>query len=410
MDRTKWILASLFTMTMGMLLANSPMIAQDKKDPPKVLQNDKGEKVGIKTNDGLSLGGLWFPASSKEEKRNKEPDAVIMMPDFGHEVYSKHQGWDMRWVNMAEKISQKGFGVLLFDWRGHGMSGPDIGTRIFTGQRQTLFEKDLANRNQWGAAVTTIDAIDCKYFKPNYWPFLFNDLAAARYYLDQKNDNQAVNSGRIWIVTEGRAAHFASGFIASEFRRNSVYTPNNLTAVANSEPAGVDYAGLVALSFNISASTPKYTPNAAAMTTKAASSTFNYNHRVGSADPYHQRCVNHMNDRLAALLIYAEKDTVGKNTSNQIMNRLHQFRGTPKQIEAERKERFKWVESVKGAKNLTGIDLISDDLGTMQLIETFMEKAPEAQALGKNILERNAKEAPSQLPVRFNTILYGLGN
>jgi pimeloyl-ACP methyl ester carboxylesterase len=88
--------------------------------PPAALREGDGfEDVAFRARDGTPLSGTYHGSAN---------GAVVL---FGHGYGGNRD--DMR--PQAEALIQRGYGVLLFDWRGHGASG---------GERTT-----------WGAAETS---------------------------------------------------------------------------------------------------------------------------------------------------------------------------------------------------------------------------------------------------------------
>ncbi len=114
--------------TAGMLMVGlvalcgmpADLAAQAKKDTKKDVKKGKGDdpkdhSVGIGTSDGLTLNGYFYQGVGFAKQR---PDAVIMMPAPGNKINES-------WINLAESLSKKNFSVLLFDWRGCGLNGPE---------------------------------------------------------------------------------------------------------------------------------------------------------------------------------------------------------------------------------------------------------------------------------------------
>ena len=183
---------------------------EEKKNPaPKTDGKDDGDSVAFATSDGLSLKGYWFQGVGIEKRR---PDAVMMFPAPGSKVTDA-------WIDLAKALSKKNFSVLLFDWRGCGMNGPDAGSRIF--ENTEAFWRDPFNAVLKGRQQSIEDkGLDYNYLKVAskanlvYRDFLINDLMGARFYLDRMSDNTRCNTNRVWIVSEKDGAAMGMAFMA----------------------------------------------------------------------------------------------------------------------------------------------------------------------------------------------------
>ena len=85
-------------------------------------------------------------------------------------------------------------------------------------------------------------------FKPHYLPFMVNDLAAARRFLEQKNDAGEVNIHSLIIIGAEEGADLGFLFTAAEYAR--VYTIGVTALQSNGTPynAGADIAAGIWLS------------------------------------------------------------------------------------------------------------------------------------------------------------------
>src|SRR5688572_20839732 len=183
------------------------MTAQDKKTEPKADPKDvakakdelRQKSVSFATSDGLALNGYWFRGVGIEKQR---PDAVMMFPAPGNKVNDA-------WIGLAKTLSEKNFSVLLFDWRGLGMNSAETaGSRIL--EDRVKFWNEPYNRELLKNSQKTIEDKGLDYknlhtrtqgqYKFKDW--MLNDLVAARYFLDRKNDDGQCNTNRVWIVTE----------------------------------------------------------------------------------------------------------------------------------------------------------------------------------------------------------------
>jgi hypothetical protein len=361
--------------------APSDMVAQDAKDKKdtkdakdKAKEDIKEKSVGIATSDGLSLNGYWFQGTGIEKQR---PDAVMMFPAPGGKV-------NEAWISLAKGLSEKNFSVLLFDWRGMGMNGPDgigQGSRIFS--EKDVFWKEPYNGTLLKSSTATIEknGLDWKMLSlrtqgsVRYRDFLLHDLMAARFFLDKQNDAGRCNTNRVWIVSEKDGAHLGLAFIASEFQRHTIHLPKkNIGDISPTfKGAGKDYAGIMALSY--SGANPT-----ANMVYKNALPSFGANDEVKKAK-------EHLEDRLAMVLMYSKKETGGN--SNSLMRSVG-VGGT----EDEMKKKFKYPKEfdIKAMKPISGIDMIDpmDSFGVKAYIVKAMVEISKVQNFGKDPTERDA--------------------
>src|SRR5581483_8852753 len=95
------------------------------------------------------------------------------------------------------------------------------------------------NRTVKGASkAKPPETIDHKDFAANYYPTLVNDIAAAKAYLDRRNDlNKDVNSSNLIVIGAGEGATLGAMWMASEFHRSR--SPSGFAANLD-EPEGKD--------------------------------------------------------------------------------------------------------------------------------------------------------------------------
>ena len=251
-------------LTAGMLIVSlfilggtpADLAAQDKKDAKKAKGDDpKEHSVGIGTSDGLTLSGYFYQGVGFAKQ---QPDAVIMMPAPGNKI-------NEAWINLAESLSKKNFSVLLFDWRGCGLNGPDGmrrrcadfprqggilegGLQLPAAPRPPSYHRGQGPRLEGPSEESGQQSGRYRDFS------LMNDLLAARFFLDKYSDSGRCNTNRVWIVSEKDGAYVGMSFIAAEFQRNSIYDPkrNVFDTLGQFKSAGKDYAGLMALSYSTS--------------------------------------------------------------------------------------------------------------------------------------------------------------
>jgi len=372
----------------GLAVCTTSVGAQDKKDPKKDppkkdpppaakkddkkdLKPDDGDKtVAFGTSDGLSLKAYWFQGQTLEKHR---PDAVMMFPAPGNKVTDA-------WIDLAKELSKKNFSVLLFDWRGCGMNGPDAGARIFDNNQ--AFWAETFNTKLLGSRKRAIEdkGLDFRQIANRsegslrYSDFMLNDLTGARFYLDRMNDNQKCNTNRCWIVSEKDGAQLGMAFIATEFHRNTVYSPKPTPGQGiQVRPAGRDYAGLVALSYSRD---------------NTSASTIFRNALPATAGGAMKEVKDHLETRLATSLIFSKKE--GPSNSRSLINLLGAS-GTEEQM----KKNFKYLREIDVKdKPITGIGMIDsmDSFAVRKTMVDDMVGISKAQPFGKDSTDREANK------------------
>jgi hypothetical protein len=368
---TRGLLGGLLILGLAALPAD--LAAQAKKDTAKKDTGKKEESpdrsVSFGTSDGLALNGYFFQGTGVEKQR---PDAVLMFPAPGNKVTDA-------WITLAQELSKKNFSVLLFDWRGHGRNGPEASTRIF--ENPDLFWRDPYNLKLLKSSKATIDdrGLDWKMIggrgngAVQYRDMLLNDLIAARFFMDRKSDEGRCNTNRVWIVSEKDGAHLGLAFIAAEFYRNSIHNPKpEPLQTIQVRSAGKDYCGLVALSYSHTNPTARRV----------------YATAVPSGKPGSKEIQDHLESRLATVLVYTKKE--GSSNSKGLVSFLRG--GT---TEAQMRTNYKYlIEVDAGTTPVTGIGMV-DNMNTFkvpELVQEAMVKISKVQNFGKDTLDREANK------------------
>jgi pimeloyl-ACP methyl ester carboxylesterase len=202
-------------------------------------------RVPITTADGVELDGTYF----RSPKSGRDAPCVMLVHKFG-ENRSKAD-----WVLLAAALQSADFAVLTFDLRGHGGSTQLSNPQAFWGYG--------FNRNGiiGGNSATKKTVINFMDFKPSYLPYLVNDLAAARRFLEQKNDAGELNIHSLIVIGAQEGADLGFLFTACEYGR--VYTIGVTALQSNGTPynAGADIAGGVWLSLARRPAAPPGAPN-----------------------------------------------------------------------------------------------------------------------------------------------------
>lgn len=158
----------------------------------------KPQPVHFQSVDKVEIKGTFYPAS-----RGKAP-VVMLLHEFGKN--RQQSGWN----ELALRLQKEGYAVLSFDFRGHNDS---------TGVEQEFWRLPInartfrPNRDR--------DQITYKDIARNaaYYPMLIQDIAAAKRYLDQRNDAGDCNTSNVIVIGAQESAALGSLWISSEFAR-----------------------------------------------------------------------------------------------------------------------------------------------------------------------------------------------
>jgi hypothetical protein len=115
----------------------------------------------------------------------------------------------------AKALQEKGHAVLTFDFRGHGES-TEVDANEFWSNR--FFNRALIRRR-------SNDEIDFKDFDARYYGVLANDIAAARAFLDRRNDAGECNSSNLVVVGFERGATLGALWLNAEAHRYQLVPP-----------------------------------------------------------------------------------------------------------------------------------------------------------------------------------------
>lgn len=199
-------------------------------------QAAKPEKVKFDTVDLVEIQGSFYPGPSQR----KSP-AVLMIHKIGKD--SNQEGWD----KLAAALQKAGCAVLTFDLRGHGDSK----------NVQPDFWKVPDNRSlvRGFNPNNPKDSIEHKDFNQAYYPALANDIAAAKLFLDKKNDAGDCNSANTILIGAEDGATLGLLWAYSECHRFRATNYNPLVPLAtklDSNPESKDLVACLWLSLDSS--------------------------------------------------------------------------------------------------------------------------------------------------------------
>lgn len=187
------------------------------------------EKVRFETFDRADLQGSFYAGP----RGNKSPCVLLLHPIGGS---SQQEGWN----DLSKELQQKGFAVLSFDFRGHGSS---------TTVDPTFWSLDAGNRTLRSfkpeKVKTTIGYKD--FTSLSNYATLVNDIAAAKRFLDRKNDSGECNSANLILIGAESGATLGALWIATEWKRTRM---TSITAATQGQVEGKDITGAVWLSIS----------------------------------------------------------------------------------------------------------------------------------------------------------------
>ncbi|HKI35642.1 MAG TPA: hypothetical protein VKA46_27550 [Gemmataceae bacterium] len=309
---------------------------------------DKFTKVTFDTVDGVTLQGTFYPSP-----KGKDEPTVLLLHKIGSD--SHKDGWD----SLAAALNDKGYSVLSFDFRGHGNS-TTVDPKTFW--MNYGWNAKLIKGGALDAKGKPKDSIDHKHFTPAYYPYLLNDIAAAKWFLDERNDATDCNSRSLILIGAEDGATLGALWMESEWNRYGAATvllnPRNpmlppLVRGVEKEPEGKDQYCAIWLTL---------TPSLGG---RMSVSTSLKNALRKSA----------REKSVPMAFLYGENDTSGKEHAKDFV----------KLIKGEDAEKFPFTAElgITDAKNLTGSALLRKNLGTEGRILTYLEKVRDKKVTSK---------------------------
>ena len=194
--------------------------------------------VKFDTKDGVILHGTLYPGKSA---RVRDEPAILMLHRYRSD--SHQDGWDA----LAVKLQEKGFTVLSFDFRGHGKSTSVDGRTFWSFPFNQRYVRGFNPAKPRGT-------INLKEFLPGYQPYLVNDIAAAKLFLDERNDAGECNSRSLVVIGAEEGATLGALWMYGEWHRHPatvLEVPQPLvTKVDQTETEGKDQYAAVWLSIS----------------------------------------------------------------------------------------------------------------------------------------------------------------
>jgi len=182
-----------------------------------VRAQDNTEKCTFDTVDQVKIQGTYYPSA----KLKKSP-VVLLLHKFGGS--SSQDGWN----DLALELQKADFAVLSFDFRGHGNS---------TGVQPGFWmDKDNQTLVSGFSPTKPKQNISYKDFHASYMPLLVNDIAAAKVYLDKRNDSGDCNSANLILIGAEEGATLGAMWMYSEMFRKKVTSINALGVITGVDP------------------------------------------------------------------------------------------------------------------------------------------------------------------------------
>ena len=300
------------------------------KDKPKT---DEGEKVKFTTGDDVELVGMFYPSSKK-----KKAPCVMLLHQLGSDI--TQDGWD----RLALELQKSGYSVLAFDFRGHGKS-TEVNTKFWS-----------RAANQQGiktySAARPKTSISQKDFRPEYFYRLVDDIAAAKLFLDKKNDSDECNSASVIVIGAEEGATLGTMWMATEFNRHRLTNP--LPIPANVDPRTEGKSLTCAVWLTIS---PK-------IRNQTASGLSEWIKTVGGKE-----------NKVPMFFLYGEKDQPGETFAKHC-------EGDVKKGKTDKDFPLTGMKKIAETK-LTGVGLLGKSLDTTELITKYLDKVIKEKGAGE---------------------------
>lgn len=297
----------------------------------------QGEKATITTVDGVTLIGTFYAG-----KGGGAP-TVLMLHALGES--SKKEGW----VQLAEKLQGKGFAVLTFDFRGHGAS-KEVNAQDF-------WKQPLNRSHVKGLGKETIEF---REFSTAYYPALVNDIAAAKAYLDVKNDDKECNTSSLIVIGSETGATLGALWMRSEWSRCRL-KPDPFTGkpIADSgRPEGADT--ICGIWLTISPKLGSYLVNLPALLTKAGKE-----------------------KAVPLLFLHGEEDKAAQKIAKNLERSLVTYKGKDADGNPKREEKYRYTAAVGLRSKLKGVALLQKSLATDTHITDYLEQVVAVKGKGR---------------------------
>jgi alpha-beta hydrolase superfamily lysophospholipase len=265
-------------------------------------QAGSSKSVSFETFDGVTISGTMYISP------NPKRDAVVILLhsfDLKKGGSSQQEGWS----KLAKELQNDGYHVLSFDFRGFGDS-KKVSERFWKYQQ---------NATMVPGAVRRAETIDHAKFNSAYLPYLINDIAAAKAYLDRRNDVREVNSSNVILIGAGEGAALGALWLKNESRRKRDLNmpPNPLIAGELGQWEVNDIACAVWLTIN-----PGFSAPVRGFASRAIQEAGGKRHKVPMAFVYGK------NDSKSATLADGYKKSISSSLGTKGLTGVHAVPGT----------------------------------------------------------------------------------
>jgi hypothetical protein len=199
---------------------------------PQARAADPNEPVKVKfeTVDTVELHGLFYPSGAGK----KAPTVLLLRKVEGDTQVDE-------WGQLAKDLQGKqNCAVLIFDWRGHGDS-TSVSPGFWNDPTSPAISKmsafNVANYRKSINPSKPPESISIKDFSKGYYPALVNDIAAAKMFLDQKNDAGECNSSNLILIGAEDGATLGVLWVYTELCRFRFTGGGNLLTATPIKPA-----------------------------------------------------------------------------------------------------------------------------------------------------------------------------
>jgi pimeloyl-ACP methyl ester carboxylesterase len=307
---------------------------------------DKFSKVTFDTVDGVTLQGTFYPSP-----KGKDAPTVLLLHKIGSD--SHKDGWD----DLAKSLNEAGYSVLGFDFRGHGAS--------------TTVDPNKFWNYAWNAKASKTgsmekgklkESISDKGFSASYYPYLINDIAAAKLFLDDRNDASDCNSHALIVIGAEDGAALGALWMAADWNR---YSADKVIL----DPRGPRFPALISGVSKDSEGKDQYCAIWLSMTP-------NLGGKVGVGGPVRTALRLAGSDKKIPMgFLFGQDDKEGEEHAKEF---LKAARGNTDPDKLP----FTAMKGIQSSK-LTGSALLRKGLGTDQFILTYLEKTREKKPSNK---------------------------
>jgi len=354
----------------------APIYAQEKTP-----YNPEAESESIETADGAKLQGIFYKGNPTKPKNNS---CVLVIQAYKSAIVPG-KGLD----DLSKTIAAEGYHVLQFALRGHGSTPTDVVPSEFWKYKHN---SDLVSGASKSPPKQTIVLKDFRGDGREYFPYLVNDVMAARVHLDRKNDNGQVNTSSVYLVGVGDAVNLGMLYTAAEWYREAkkpnlplAFEPKYIDPrlpLQDTEVAGKDVAGAVWIS-------PARSTGMSDSAVRAFVSKYAVRFR----------------EETPMLFINDEKDAKSKAASKFYFNEVLVANPRAGSKLVKLQQTFHRELKPNGSSTpLVGVDLIGKKTGLEEMVTDFLGKVHEERKNKPPIPQRGYTK-----PLFINPQLFGVG-